>query len=83
MSRLTVQFTDSECASNDGLAGPVCPREPAIRVLCGCVHEHLAEVSVCQYHVERLAKGGLACRWCGDADGHDCEMHLIREVVDA
>lgn len=57
-----------------------CDAKAVITVTVGCVHEHLLHRAFCQYHVERLANGRVKCGHCWSADGHDCEMHLLREI---
>jgi hypothetical protein len=68
------------CQAVDYRGGP-CPHDPVIVIQCGCVHEHLVERAVCQYHVEMLANNAMYCGYCRQADGHICEMVLLREVA--
>lgn len=61
-------------------SGHLCGAETVISVLVGCVHEHLRVVSTCQYCVEVLALGGVACVPCRQVDGHFCEVVVLKEV---
>jgi hypothetical protein len=71
------------CNVRKTFRGTTCTGSSVITVLTGCVHEHVAERSVCQHHVEALANGRLYCHACLAVDGHTCEMALIREVARA
>lgn len=71
------------CTSIEASDGLRCDGEAVIAVLVGCVHEHVGIRSACRFHVEGLAHGRQDCRPCFDADGHACEMHLLREVARA
>lgn len=57
-----------------------CGADAVIKVLSGCVHEHLYQADVCQYHVERVANGESLCGVCADVDGHDCPITVLAEV---
>lgn len=60
-----------------------CDGEPVIAVTVGCVHEHLVQLTACQWHVESLAKDVRFCGPCVLTDGHLCVLVLIKEKADA
>jgi hypothetical protein len=60
-----------------------CEAEPVVAVMAGCVHEHLVTLAACQWHVNSLAGDAQFCGACVRADGHLCELALIREAARA
>lgn len=59
-----------------------CGAWAVIKLLSGCVHEHLYQADICQWHVEPVAKGESMCGVCADLDGHDCPVTVLAEVDD-
>lgn len=57
-----------------------CEAEAVIKLLGGCVHEHLHEADVCQWHVEQVVHGESWCGVCADFDGHQCPIIAMAEV---
>lgn len=57
-----------------------CGHAAVLTGLVGCVHEHICDISVCQYCVERLAQGGVHCLRCREVDGHECELVFLAEI---
>ena len=53
---------------------------PGQRMRRGCVHEHIAEVGACEFHIRDIAHG--YCITCAEA-GHECPVTLqpITEVT--
>jgi hypothetical protein len=51
------------------------------RVLAGCIHEHVGERPLCDWHVEDLQMGNMVCGNCKKADGHTCKLHLISPTL--
>lgn len=60
-----------------------CDGEPVVAVMAGCVHEHIVELGACQWHVESLANDAQFCGACVHADGHLCELVLIKAEAHA
>lgn len=77
VDELAAEIPEGACGIHSRIHG-WCDQEPVISVVVGCVHEHLSHKSACQHHAEPLAKGLVMCRHCFCADGHRCEMHLLR-----
>ncbi|WP_433364281.1 hypothetical protein [Streptosporangium sp. CA-115845] len=75
---LSLNSAEASCRVGD--PGLLCGRDVVITLVVGCVHEHLLRRPLCQFHVERLANGRVICGHCFDADGHRCELHLLREI---
>jgi len=74
------------CATVNG--NPVNPQpdcgNPATRWLVfGCVHEHLPDGPYCEQcatrWVRQAAKNVLTCRACYQADGHRCQVTVVRD----
>jgi hypothetical protein len=59
----------------------LCGGESVVTLAAGCVHEHLAEQPLCQFHVEDIAHGLMVCGACLAVDGHRCELVALREVA--
>jgi hypothetical protein len=59
-----------------------CGAESVIKLLSGCVHEHLYQADICQWHIEQVANGASLCGACADHDGHDCPVTVLAEVDD-
>lgn len=55
-----------------------CGGDVVMRLVHGCVHEHLHEVALCQFHVEMIAKKPMWCGACENA-GDACEQVLLGE----
>jgi hypothetical protein len=69
------------CMGYDARSGYKCQR-PAIKtVIAGCVHEHIGERDLCDWHVGDVADGMMVCGNCLSADGHKCVLSAIPDSV--
>lgn len=58
-----------------------CGRPAAVRVIGGCVHEHITTGHLCGEHHAEARDGRTLCRSCYlGPDAHRCLL-LVREVV--
>lgn len=69
------------CVGYDYRSGHPCSR-PSLRVvLAACVHEHIGERALCDWHSDDLAIGLMLCGDCAACrEPHECKL---REVVAA
>ncbi|MEU5863542.1 hypothetical protein ABZ815_20395 [Nonomuraea sp. NPDC047529] len=51
-----------------------------MRVVVGCIHEHVLLAAACQYHVKDVAERRGACVRCFDVDGHRCLVAVLGEL---
>lgn len=58
---------------------PECGK-PGRRVHVGCIHEHMAEGTICDEHA--AINLNWLCNPCKDADGHECPL-VITEMEEA
>jgi hypothetical protein len=70
------------CPWTDLRTGARCEGDAVIVLLVGCLHEHSRELASCQYHVESIALGYVACRPCRDVDGHFCELQVMKDMTE-
>lgn len=57
-----------------------CGAGSVIKLLSGCIHEHLYQADVCQHHIEQVARGESWCGACADLDGHQCPITVLAEI---
>lgn len=59
-----------------------CVRPAVIVLRMGCVHEHMGDTPLCQFHVEAAAAGELLCPRCHVATlPHSCRLEVLGEVL--
>ncbi|MFC6581761.1 hypothetical protein [Planomonospora parontospora] len=60
-----------------------CSRDAVVVLLLGCVHEHLGETPLCQFHVREVADGWVWCPECDTAPGrrHRCRLEVLADVA--
>jgi hypothetical protein len=52
-----------------------CGDEPAHPVTKGCLHEHIRDGMLCDFHLGNVGTG--MCKPCFDADGHECPIAVV------
>jgi len=76
---LAEEAPDRMCVILDD--GDQCVRPAVIVLLMGCVHEHMGDTPLCQFHVEAAATGELVCPRCHVATlPHSCRLEVLAEV---
>lgn len=63
------------------LPDELCTRQAVIVLLMGCVHEHMGDTPVCQFHVQGAADGELLCPDC--YEHHACRLEALAEVTES
>ncbi len=60
-----------------------CGRDTVMVLLMGCVHEHMGNTPVCQFHVQCATEGELLCPNCYALAGrpHSCRLDVLAEVT--
>ncbi|WP_433444590.1 hypothetical protein [Nonomuraea sp. CA-141351] len=68
------------CVARSGPHEEECGGEVVVRLVAGCIHEHLLLAAACQYHVQELAERRMHCVLCFDVDGHQCVVAVLGEL---
>ncbi|MEU4511737.1 hypothetical protein AB0G05_19775 [Nonomuraea wenchangensis] len=71
---------EAGCVIRGGPHEEECGGEVVVRLVAGCIHEHLLRAEACQYHVQELAERRTACVLCFDGDGHRCVVEVLGEL---
>jgi len=60
--------------------GRMCGK-PAHPVTKACLHEHISDRMLCDFHIADVSNG--SCQACFDADGHKCPIVIVpRETAE-
>lgn len=76
---------DQACVIVDLPDDEPCGRDAVMVLLMACVHEHMGDTPVCQFHVQCAADGELLCPECYRAAGqpHSCRLEALAEVSES
>jgi hypothetical protein len=66
-----------EVLSDYGTYLEICASPAAVVESSACVHEHLRRTRCCQFHAHPK-KTRVLCRPCLLADGHECDLRLLK-----
>ncbi|QFY09611.1 hypothetical protein GBF35_25790 [Nonomuraea phyllanthi] len=69
---------------DEGGGDEPCGRDTVMVLFMGCVHEHMGNTPVCQFHVQCAADGELLCPDCYELAGerqHSCRLDVLAEVT--
>ncbi|GGO63110.1 hypothetical protein [Nonomuraea cavernae] len=75
---------DQTCVIVDMPQDECCTRQTVMVLLMACVHEHMGNTPVCQFHVQCAADGELLCPKCySAAEHHECRLEALAEVMES